>query len=503
MGIVMRSSCLILNVVLMLIGAIVHAQDLPALPIAPEAEPPAEQQETGGELAAPTADNPEATAAEATGPIAVDAPVSDRQLQQRLAQLLPKYPGVRSVQVEVEDGVVTLTGHVEDDAVRTRLRDFVRRVQGVHLVLNQTKTDAQVLSAWQLAEQQLAGFWAVLSQKWLLGLLALVTLMVSLVLARFFWHFADRLLAPFSRNLLLRSVLGSVLGGLIIGGGFLLALRILGLTETVLPGLGLAGVVALALGFAFRDIAENFISSILLGARRPFRAGDYIVVAGHEGVVKSLNTRATILVTLEGHQVRIPNAKVFKEIVVNRTASSSIQAHFDVLIPYEVSTVAAQEAVTRALRAHDGVLAEPPARVLIEALESGAVRLRVYFWFAARGIDGFKLLSDVRLRVKVALQLAGITPPPSAVSLSLADAVPVTLAQTKDQAPMVKPEQAATRQAMSRDQVQANLMHDTQVAETSSAKAPDAQNDLIGHVLHVADAEVSEEGENLLGKRKP
>lgn len=119
------------------------AQDLPAvLPKTPQAQPP--QQQTDKGLAAPTADNPEATAAEAAGPIAIAAEVSDQALQERLGRLLAKYPGVRKVQVTVEDGVVTLAGHVADKLVRDRMREFVRRVEGVNLVLNRTKTDAQV-----------------------------------------------------------------------------------------------------------------------------------------------------------------------------------------------------------------------------------------------------------------------------------------------------------------------------------------------------------------------
>ena len=75
-------------------------------------------------MTAPTQDNPEATAAEATGPIAVTEIVSDDSVRLRLEKLLARYPGVRSVGVEVEDGVVTLTGHVADSDVRDRLREL-------------------------------------------------------------------------------------------------------------------------------------------------------------------------------------------------------------------------------------------------------------------------------------------------------------------------------------------------------------------------------------------
>jgi hypothetical protein len=102
------------------------------------------------------------------------------------------------------------------------------------------------------------------------------------------------------------------------------------MTEAVLSFMGLAGVVALAIGFAFRDIAENFIASVMLGVRRPFRVGDFLEVAGRSGVVKSLNTRATVVVSLDGSHIRIPNSKIFKEILVNRSASTAMRASFDI-----------------------------------------------------------------------------------------------------------------------------------------------------------------------------
>ena len=153
---------------------------------------------------------------------------------------------------------------------------------------------------------------------------------ISAVLARLFAAHSETLLAPFVRNVLLRSVVGSLISSMLVIGGLLLALSALKLTQAVLSILGLAGVVGLAVGFAFRDITENFIASVLLGVRRPFQIGDYVTVAGQSGVVKSLNTRATVLVTLEGNHVRIPNAVIFKEIMVNATASPTFRNSFDV-----------------------------------------------------------------------------------------------------------------------------------------------------------------------------
>jgi hypothetical protein len=221
---------------------------------------------------------------------------------------------VRFITAEVDNGLVTLEGQVESDDVRDNLTQFTRRIEGVRLVLNRMKTDAQVLSGWQLAAQGVENIWQVISREWLLVLIALAEVVAFLSLARLFGAYSETLLSPFISNVMLRSIAGSFISSLLVITGLMLGLSVLNLTHLVLSLISVAGVVGLSIGFAFRDITEDFIASILLGFRRPFRIGDYIQVAGQAGVVKTLNTHATVLVTLEGNHVRIPNNIVYKEL---------------------------------------------------------------------------------------------------------------------------------------------------------------------------------------------
>ena len=480
---------------LSLAGTMAEAQ-APALPSLPRGTQRTPESTPGKGITAPTEDNPEATAAEATGPISVAETVSDDSVQRKLEKLLPKYPGVRKIGVEVEDGVVTLTGHVADNDVRDRLREFVRRVQGVDLVLNHTKTDVQILTAREYALKQIRGYWDVISRKWLLCLFAVGLVLAASAVARLFNRYSETLLTLFTGNLLLRSVLGSVIAVLIVIGGVLSALHLLGMTEAVLSFLGLAGVVALAVGFAFRDIAENFIASVMLGLRRPFRVGDFIEVAGKSGVVKSLNTRATVLVTLDGSQVRIPNAVIFKEALVNKTASTSVRGSFDVVVPWNASIATSTEAITKALREHEGFEEDPPPRTLLEAIEPGGLRLRSFFWFPAKGVDRWKLLSDAQLAAKVALQKAGIDPAPAPLIVQVSGEGPLEVPSSHAGA-----SSGAGEPALTTDQVQANLRHDTEAASIASAQLPEDQENEISHALNVAGKGISEEGRNLIGEK--
>ena len=487
------SCCLTLALVTSLAG--VAPAQIPGLPSAPASKPADKKDPTKGPVSAPTPDNPTATVASTTGPIAVREKVRDPEIERTLAKLLPEYPGVRKVGVAVRDGVVTLNGQVDDDDTLDEVTQFVRRVEGVRLILNRMKTDDEVMTAPELARREIGQIVTFVARRWLLMLIALGVVIACTLAARLFNRYSETILAPLVRNVLLRSVVGSVISGLLLFGGFLGALSILKLTQAVLSILGLAGVVGLAVGFAFKDITENFIASVLLGVRRPFQVGDYVQVAGKAGVVKSLNTRATVLVTLEGQYVRIPNSVIFKEILVNSSASPTARGTFDVVIPYEVSTAEALEGFVRVLKEQDGILDDPAPRAFLQELEPGGVRLRAYYWFPTQGIDGDKLLSDLKLKVKVKMQEAKIAPPPSQViALSVLGRLPVEMIESEKKAAEV----CDVRPVVSADEAKANLRRDSQAAASASPVDSPSHTTAVEHAREQEESRVGDEGENLL-----
>ncbi len=468
------------------------AQTIPGLPVPAASAPAAPKQK----VAAPTKDNPQATVAESTATIDVEKPVDKFKIKDFLEETLAKYPGVYSVHADVDGSVVTLTGHVEDEEVRDRLGQVALKVEGVVFVANQLKTDAQVLSASEQLFKQLRRYRSSIAQSWLLFLLSVVIFLGTFTAARLFARFSETLLAPFTENVMLRSVLGSIIGLVIIAAGMLAALQVFGVASAVASVFGLAGVAALAVGFAFRDITENFIASILLSTRRPFQIGDYVEVAGQAGVVKGLNTRATILLTLEGKTVRIPNAMVFKEIVTNASAASSSRGTFDILIPYEVSTVQATDLIGATLLEHEAILKDPPPRALVEELTPAGVRLRAYYWMPTRNVDGFKVNSDAKLKAKVALQQAGIRPPAAVFKMESSEPKQVEAAKPGsygriranepiDHAPVVTPTQA-----------KANLDHDSKAAAAAAEVKP--LDETMQHVRNMSGGDVTAEGKNLI-----
>ncbi len=434
----------------------------------------------------PAKGTPGAVFTATSGPIHVDQKVDDDAIRRTLVKQLGKFPGVRAVGVQATEGDVELEGHADDDDTISQVTLFAQKVDGVRLVLNLMKTDAEVLTGRQLAAKALNQYLVVLEQNWLLALLAIAFALGFGALARAFARYSETLLAPFVGNPLLRSVVGSVLSSLIVLAGVLIGLSVLNLTHAVVSVLGLAGVIGLALGFAFRDIAENFIASMLLGLRRPFQIGDFITVAGKSGSVLSLDTRATTMITPEGDQVRIPNAVIYKETLVNASTTPNTLGKIEVMVPYGTSTADALGAVDEALRATDGLLQEPPPRALVQALEADGVRIRASFWMPTRGIDGDKIQSDIRLRIKVGLQKAGVLAAPGDPAPAAPGRAPVAIGDAGEGG------QAAPAPA------DENLRKDAEAAEAATARHDGSAPSPIDHAIRQAKLSAAAEGNNLL-----
>ncbi len=498
-----------LAVVLMLVNLATPAPgQISALPGPPKAKQVEPAKKDPAENPVPAKGHPGAVFSATSEPIKVDQVVDDRGIEETLTDLLGQYPGVRQVTVKAREGFVTLDGQTDDDGTIDDVTRFAQKVEGVRLVLNKMKTDAEVLTGPEIAGNVLRHYQHIVARNWLLALVAVGFLIGFMSLARVFSKYSETILSPFLKNTLLRSVVGSILSSLLVVAGIMISLSILNLTQAVLSILGLAGVAGLALGFAFRDIVENFIASMLLGFRRPFSIGDFITVAGRSGSVLMLDTRATTLITPEGNHVRIPNAVIYKETLVNASVTPNVLGTVEVLVPYESSTATAMEAINQALATTECLLTEPKPRTLVQALEVNGVRLKATYWMPTKGVDNDKLQSDLRLKIKVGLQQAGISPPSNHATVGVSG--PIAIAMSR---PLAEPaphghsngRQAAipasnavpttkSAAAISED----NLRKDTEAAAKTVTESTEQQATPIDHAIHQAKVEAAHEGGNLL-----
>ena len=213
-------------------------------------------------------------------------------------------------------------------------------------------------------------------------LVALLIFLVGLFLARWVARLAGRRFLGRMDDPLMARFLTNALRILLVLAALLLALRAAGLGSIAAGLFGAAGVGAVVLGFAFRDVGENFIAGVVMAFNRPFKIRDTIEVNGHFGRVRGLNLRYTHIKTTDGKDIHIPNAQVLKNAVANYTADGFMRYDFLVGIAYEDSIDGARGVIQTVLDDHPNVIHDESHRnfVAVDDLAASTVNLRVYFW---------------------------------------------------------------------------------------------------------------------------
>ncbi len=221
----------------------------------------------------------------------------------------------------------------------------------------------------------------------------------------------DWLFRLFSRNQLLRSVIRNIVSTAVLLLGIIFALEILDATKFVGAVLGAAGVIGLAVGFAFKDLVENYLASILLAIRRPFNVRDLVDIDGHLGKVMSLTTRATILMTLDGNHIRLPNAKVFKAVILNFTRNPRRRFSFNIGAGTGEDLIAAQRLGLSTLTQMEGVMEDPEPFSVVDNLGDSTVSIEFRGWVDQEHHDFERVRGEAIRRIKVAFDSANIEMP--------------------------------------------------------------------------------------------
>lgn len=171
------------------------------------------------------------------------------------------------------------------------------------------------------------------------------------------------------------------------------------------------GLSSVAIGFAFKDILQNFIAGLFLLWRQPFRVGDEIVAGDYSGRVEEITARSTRIHTYDGERAVIPNADVYTQPVLVRTAYGKRRSRVDVGIGYADDLEKARAVVLEAVQAIEGVVPEPGPWVYVGALSASSVDLNVYFWTDDAQKEVLRVADRVVTRIKLALDDAGIDMP--------------------------------------------------------------------------------------------
>ncbi|MCP9200350.1 mechanosensitive ion channel family protein [Gramella sp. GC03-9] len=212
-----------------------------------------------------------------------------------------------------------------------------------------------------------------------LGLLIIILgVLIGIWLGKFF----TRRISARTSDPLMSRFLGKAIRFLVIVTAIMLALKAAGLGGIATGILTAAGAGAVVLGFAFKDIGENFIAGIILAFNRPFDVNDTVEIGSVFGKVKALEFRYTKLKTFDGKDVYIPNSDVLTKPTTNYTEDGFFRWDFSIGIAYEDNIEGAKQTILEALKKEPMVIEDAIHQnfVIEDELATSTVNLKVFFW---------------------------------------------------------------------------------------------------------------------------
>jgi small conductance mechanosensitive channel len=241
--------------------------------------------------------------------------------------------------------------------------------------------------------------------------MGLVIVVLGSLIAKWIGQFASRRISARTNDPLMSKFLGQAIKYVLIIFAIMIALRAAGLGGIATAILTAAGASALVLGFAFKDIGENFISGVILAFNRPFDVDDTVEIGGNFGKVKNLEFRYTKLKTFDGKDVYIPNSDVLTKPVTNYTEDGYFRWDFIIGIAYEDNIEGAKKTIMDTLRKEPNVIEDLDHQnfVIEDQLATSTVNLKVYFWVDTKDFRRMALVTkgNVVRNVKEALEKNG------------------------------------------------------------------------------------------------
>ena len=240
---------------------------------------------------------------------------------------------------------------------------------------------------------------------------ALLVLIAAVWLGRKLGRTVIKLLAKTGLSAIQKSFFLNIITLFFAVFGLIIALNILGLEKAATSILAGGGITAVVLGFAFREIGENFLAGFFLAFSRPFNIGDTIQSADFIGVVKAVELRNTHIRTADGRDIFIPSSQIFNQALVNYTKDGLRRPSFVIGIDYGDDAMKAVRFLLEVTKEVKGVLADPPPGVTISEFSAQYVQLEVFFWLDVfkKGISLLKIKTEVMDRCRTALLDNGFT----------------------------------------------------------------------------------------------
>ncbi|MEL6558968.1 MAG: mechanosensitive ion channel family protein [Bacteroidota bacterium] len=225
-------------------------------------------------------------------------------------------------------------------------------------------------------------------EEWLESTTAMLPNMFIAMLVMITFYFIARVIKSVSSNILNRFSEKKALNNLfttfaylgVLGVGLIISLNILHLEQTVSSLLAGAGIVGLALGFAFQDITANFISGVFIAFRKPIQVGDIIETGSYMGLVEEINLRVTVIRTFQGLHVIIPNKDIFQSAVTNYTKTDDRRIDLEVGVSYADNLEQVKEITIKAVSKIPNLMPGREIELYYNAFGDSSINFILMIW---------------------------------------------------------------------------------------------------------------------------
>ncbi len=241
---------------------------------------------------------------------------------------------------------------------------------------------------------------------------AIAIVVVAALVARWARRLAHHALDRVSNYGQVNSLISTIIyAGVMIAGVFI-ALGVVNLDRTVATLLAGIGILGLALGFAFQDIAENFIAGVMMAFRRPLQVGDIVETNDFFGTVHEVNLRTTIVRTFQGKHVLIPNKDVYSSSLVNYSRGSDLRVDLECGVAYGDDLEQAERIAKQALSDLPMRDKTRDVELFWDSFGDSSINFVVQFWITYRVHSDFlRARSEAVKRLKAAFDESGVTIP--------------------------------------------------------------------------------------------
>jgi len=243
-------------------------------------------------------------------------------------------------------------------------------------------------------------------------LIAAVLLALGFYVGKFIRRLALKLIGKISHNTTLVSLFATIIYIAFILIVIFTVLTILNLDKAVTSILAGAGIIGLALAFAFQDIAANFMSGIFISFRKPIKVGDIVEISGFMGKVAEVNLRDTVVNTFTGPIVIIPNKDVFQNPVTNYSRLNKRRFDLEIGVSYGDDLEKVKQVTLDAVKDIEEISKTQETTLFFTSFGDSSINFAVRMWIDSAELKLYKKVgSDAIMKIKKAYEENGIMIP--------------------------------------------------------------------------------------------